>query len=117
MKKLLMFVALFSVCASFLFNEICHVFAEDINSSSIETQAYTRWKSVSVLITYEEYTEPVSTYYYYYNDGVYAGTLSLVGLERRPGWGGNKYAWYATYRGQISTGGHMVPYSLESDLE
>lgn len=63
--------------------------------------------SVKVYIGSGEYPPNYSPTYYY-DDGLYSGTLRNPILERRAG-GGTffRYEWYATYRGQVvSYGGY-----------
>ncbi len=68
---------------------------------------YTKRVSQWVQIGDGEYP-PVFSKTFYYNDGVYSGTLSFSYMERRLGPSARKrYVWYALYSGTVT--GNISP--------
>lgn len=66
--------------------------------------SHTIRKSVTIFVGYGS-NPPSYSGTYYYNDGLYSGTLKESYSERRPGGGvGDRlYVWYVTYTGYVTS--------------
>ena len=81
------------------------------NSNIVELQSLTKYKKYEMHIGNGETAERNPPFSYFYNDGKYKGTLLFQYIERRPS-STKRYAWYAIYRGVVSTGNHIIPNTI-----